>query len=40
MVGVRASHAAIIHLMDDSSYKVYILRCDDGSLYTGITTDT
>lgn len=23
----------------DNSWKVYILRCGDGSLYTGITTD-
>lgn len=23
----------------DNSWKLYILRCSDGSLYTGITTD-
>ena len=23
----------------DTTWKVYILRCGDGSLYTGITTD-
>ena len=23
----------------DSAWKLYILRCSDGSLYTGITTD-
>ena len=23
----------------DNTWKVYILRCSDGSLYTGITTD-
>lgn len=23
----------------DNTWKVYILRCGDGSLYTGITTD-
>ena len=23
----------------DSAWKLYILRCGDGSLYTGITTD-
>ena len=25
--------------MDTPRYKVYMLRCEDGSLYTGITTD-
>jgi predicted GIY-YIG superfamily endonuclease len=25
--------------MQDKSWFVYILRCNDGSLYTGITTD-
>ena len=23
----------------DNSWKLYVLRCSDGSLYTGITTD-
>ncbi len=25
--------------MEKSSWKLYVLRCRDGSLYTGITTD-
>ena len=25
--------------MSDKTWKLYILRCGDGSLYTGITTD-
>lgn len=25
--------------MKEASYSVYLLECDDGSLYTGITTD-
>ena len=27
------------HVRAQASYTVYILRCEDGSLYTGITTD-
>ncbi len=25
--------------MSDSTWHVYLLRCSDGSLYTGVTTD-
>lgn len=25
--------------MEENTWKLYILRCGDGSLYTGITTD-
>ncbi len=25
--------------MNENPYSIYILRCEDGSLYTGITTD-
>jgi putative endonuclease len=24
---------------DDADWNVYIIRCDDGSLYTGVSTD-
>lgn len=26
-------------MVQDNGWSVYIIRCDDGSLYTGITTD-
>ena len=35
----RAGYPALFGEIMEQNWKVYILRCGDGSLYTGISTD-